>query len=102
MRVIPRYWQEVSNPVSHEGFIVPYSFTWIAYMTNGGPICLLLLLLLVLFFFFLAKICMCFPYFGLDSILIHEIYFYFSYNPHKIYKRHTLFFFFFYKKKGNT
>ena len=44
------------------------------------------------FSFLCAKICICFLNFGSDSILIHEIYFYFSYNPLKIYIRDMLFF----------
>ena len=55
-------------------------------MTNGGSICLFL------FLFLCEKICMCFLNFGSDSILIHEIYFYFSDNPLKIYIRDMLFF----------
>ena len=51
-------------------------------MTNGGPICLSFFLF-SFFSFLCAKICMCSLNFGLDSILIHEIYFYFSYYPHK-------------------
>ena len=45
-----------------------------------------------LFLFLCAKICTCFLNFGSDSILIHEIYFYFSYNPLKIYIRDMPFF----------
>ena len=47
---------------------------------------------MLFFFFFSAKICMRFLNFGSDSILIHGIYFYFSYNPHKTYIRDIPFF----------
>ena len=43
--------------------------------------------------FLCAKISMYFLNFGSDSILIHEIYCYFSYNPLKIYIRDMPFFF---------